>query len=193
MVNNITFSSRIRPVKKSEYIRIISGYGERNLVDYPWTLNQSVCAEKAYTKDVYDCSVCGITDGMQVLLMHLSPTNIANFDFAKVLNLVKEKFSLPNKDLQAILLGGKSGNINKPESYQLFQKFEDFLSSCKIPFSKFKGGNGTSDVAYSSVTDEWIIANNQMESVLNDKTKSTSELFKKCYNEVSIAECDDLC
>ena len=80
-MDNITFTSRIRPVTRAEFSRVILSYGDKNFVGYPWTLKESVLSNKAYTKDIADCSVCGITDGLKVLLIHLCPTEKINFQF----------------------------------------------------------------------------------------------------------------
>lgn len=189
-MNNITFTSNIRPVSKFEFNNIVSSYGSKNHVGYPWTIKESVCSNKAYTRDIADCTVCGITDGMKVLLMHLCPTEKINFDFKKVINLVKEKFNLQSPDLQGIIIGGKPPYTHGADSYKLFNLFEDFLSSYQIPFSKFKGGMATRDVAYSSVNDEWIIAN---DSFSLNNNQPIQKAMEDCYEEVKIADCDDLC
>ena len=63
--------------------------GAKNYVDYPWTIKESVFSNNAYTKNIADCTVCGITDGLKVLLIHLCPTNKENFNFNKVIDLIK--------------------------------------------------------------------------------------------------------
>ena len=189
-MNNISFQSRIRPITKNEFGRITSGYGVKNFVDYPWTLKESVFSDKAYTRDIADCTVCGITDGLKVLLIHLSPENKLNFEFNKVISLIKEKFDLNNPDLQAILVGGKPECTHGPQSYKLFGLFENFLTDAKINFSKLKGGMGAKDIAYSSATDEWVIAGDNMKPANPRIYTSPEDILKQNFAEVSISSED---
>ena len=191
-MDNITFTSRIRPVTRAEFSRVISSYGDKNFVGYPWTLKESVLSNKAYTKDIADCSVCGITDGLKVLLIHLCPTEKINFQFNKVVDFIKEKFDLNNPDLQAILIGGKPECTHGVDSYKLFGMFENFLDNSKIPYSKLKGGMGTKDVAYSASTDEWIIHNDAFKFPERNIFKPVEKAMEETYNEVKIADCDEL-
>lgn len=190
-MNNVSFQSRIRPVTRNEFGRITSGFGKKNFVDFPWTLKESVLSDKAYTRDVADCTVCGITDGLKVLLIHLSPVNKANQEFDKVVNFIKSKLDLANPDLQAILIGGKPSCTHGSESYCLFEKFEKFLSDSKIVFSKLKGGMGTKDVAYSSTTDEWLIASDNMKPLNPMVYTSPEAVLKQNFSEVVISSEDN--
>lgn len=153
-MNNISFQSRIRACNMAEFQRVTSTFA-RNSVNYPWTAKESVIADKAYTKDVFDCTVCGITDGLNVLLMHICPTVKENLNFKKIEKFILDKIDPHNPDLQGFLLGSilTCGLC----SGELFEKFEDFMNKYRIPFSKFQGSEGYSDVAYSSTTDEWLI------------------------------------
>lgn len=191
-MDNITFTSRIRPVTKAEFSRVVSSYGNKNFVGYPWTIKESVLSDKAFTKDIADCTVCGITDGLKVLLIHLCPTEKINFQFNKVTDFIKEKFNLNNPDLQAILVGGKPECTHGADSYKLFGMFEKFLEDSKIPFSKLKGGMGTKDVAYSSATDEWIVSNDVFKFPERNQFKTAQKAMEEVYNEVKIADCDEV-
>lgn len=191
-MDNITFTSRIRPVTKAEFSRVVSSYGDKKFVGYPWTLKESVFSDKAFTKDVADCTVCGLTDGLKVLLIHLCPTEKINFQFNKVVDFIKGKFDLKNPDLQAILIGGKPKCTHGEDSYKLFGMFEKFLEDSKIQYSKLKGGMGTKDVAYSSTTDEWIIANDVFKFPEKNQFKTAQKAMEEVYNEVKIADCDEV-
>ena len=191
-MNKITFTSRIRPVTVQEFSRTTFSMNKNQFVDYPWTLKESVFSNKAYTKSVADCTVCGITDGLRVLLIHLCPTNKINFDFEKVKKYICEKFDINNPDLQAILIGGKPEYSHGPNSYKLFGLFEDFLNRSKIPYSKLKGGFGTKDVAYSSTSDEWIIANNRIKRPELGEIRSPIKALENIFNEVKISDVDEV-
>ena len=80
-MNDISFTSRIRHCTKNEFNMVANRIGVKNYVGYPWTIKESVCSDSAYTRSIADCIVCGITDGLKVLLIHLCPTNAENFDF----------------------------------------------------------------------------------------------------------------
>ena len=73
-MNNLSFKSRIRPVSLEEFYPITNSIGRKGNVGYPWTLKESVLNDRAFTKGVIDCTVCGITDGDKVLMLHICPT-----------------------------------------------------------------------------------------------------------------------
>ena len=191
-MNNISFGSRIRHCTRNEFNMTVNRFGTKCFADYPWTIKESVFSNNAYTKFIVDCTVCGITDGLKVLLIHLCPTNKENFNFSKVVELIKNKFDLNNPDLQAILIGGKPECTQGKESYKLFNIFENFLKECNIQYSKLKGGMGAKDVAYSSEKDEWLIVNDMVERPRMREYKSPQKEIEKAYEEVKIADCDEL-
>ena len=174
-MNNISFQSRIRACSKSEFSRVTAGFAKKS-VNYPWTVKESVIADKAYTKDVFDCTVCGITDGLNVLLMHICPTVKENLNFKKIEKFILDKIDVNNPDLQGFLLG--SVQACGLYSGELFEKFEDFMNKYRIPFSKFQGSEDYSDVAYSSTTDEWLICS----------PKSLKNQFRK----IEISDLDEI-
>lgn len=191
-MNNISFGSRIRHCTKNEFNMVANKIGAKNYVDYPWTIKESVFSNNAYTKNIADCTVCGITDGLKVLLIHLCPTNKENFNFNKVIDLVKSKFDLTNPDLQALLIGGKPEWTHGAESYKLFNMFEKFLKDSKIAFSKLKGGLDTKDIAYLQEKDEWLITNDNVKRPQMGAYYPPEKTVKQAYEEVKIADCDEL-
>ena len=190
-MDGISFQSTIKPVSKAQFQKIVMPYGNHRYVDYPWTIKESVLADKAYTKHVFDCTVCGITDGLKVLLMHICPTRKENQNFPKIVNYIKSNFNLKNPDLQAFLLGSKPNMFDK-RSEQIFDNFETFLEENRIPYSKLKGGPHINDVAYSSETDEWIIGHDMAGNEnIKKALKTPRNFFKKFFTEVKISELDD--
>ena len=183
---NVSFKSTIRPTSVDDYNKTVPR-DEKFYVAPPWTFNESVCDTKAYTKNVLDCVVCGITDGVKVLLLHICPTNDNNQDFSKIIKFIKDKIDLNNPDLQAILVGSQPPRNGDNRSNILWDNFANFLNKYKIPFSQFKGGEGEKHVAYSSVKDEWVIA-----STKYDGSLTSQNALNQMFDDVFISSADDL-
>lgn len=183
-MDKISFQSRIRVTNLEEYRYVTSQFRNKS-VNFPWTIKESVLADKAHTQMVYDCTVCGITDGLKVLLLHICPTIKENLNFKKIENYIKNKIDLKNiENLQGFLLGSQE---NIKDSTKVFNFFEDFLKNNNIPFSKFKNGDCTNHVAYSSITDEWLIANEHF----NKKQDNSKNYLTKHFKEVELADFDE--
>ncbi len=193
MDNKISFTSRIKLVPLNEFYDTATNIGRKKFVNEPWTIKESVLADSAYTSDILDCTVCGLTDGEKVLLTHICPTNPSNRNFTKIEDFILKKVNIANKYLQGFILGSKPDNINSPNSTKLFDKFVEFMKKYDIPFSQFKGGVFENNVAYSSKTDEWIIGN----SAITDGLKKSYEnnplsLFNKIFDEVKVSDLDEI-
>ena len=157
-MDGISFQSRIRLVTPHDINVGSSRFTRSKVVDYPWTIKQSVVKNEAITRDVIDCSVLGITDGKAVFLNHICPTMEENLDFRKINNFIKSKLKgmdIPN--LQGFLLGSV-GDMDY-QSRLLFENFRKLMNELKIPTSVFRHGLSKIDVSYSSKTDEWQISN----------------------------------
>ena len=185
---NLSFKSTIRPTSVQEYNKS-TPKDKKYCVDYPWTAKETVLAEKAYTKNILDCVVCGITDGARVLLLHICPTHENNQDFSKIAKYIKEKIDLTNPDLQAILVGGQSPEKADKRSFALWENFAKLLHDFKIPFTELKGGSGEKHVAYSSLNDEWVIASDSYDN----NVQSVNEALKKMFDKVVLSKEDELC
>lgn len=190
-MDSISFQSTIRPISKPQFNKIVMSYGTNKYVDYPWTIKESVFSDRAYTKHVFDCTVCGITDGAKVLLMHLCPTNKENRSFQRISSYIKKHFDIKNPQLQGFLLGSKP-NLFDEKSEQVFNIFEKFFEEHKIPYSKLKGGSHINDVAYSLDTDEWLVShdfagNDGVKKVLQTPKK----FFDKFFGEVKLSKYDN--
>ncbi len=190
MDNNIAFTSRIRLVSPEEFRNVTGKISNKNFVAYPWTIKESVLAESAFTTDIYDCTVCGITNGQKVLLNHICPTMRENKNFRTIADFIKQKIDLTNENLQGFLLGSKN-NSASPDSSLIFENFVRFFKKHSIPFSQFKGGNGTHDVAYSSIKDEWIISDKTANSV--SRQSDPFSILKKLFDKTEISELDEVC
>lgn len=187
-MDKISFQSRIRVTHLNEYGSVVSSF-KKNAVKYPWTVKESVLANSAYTDLVYDCTVCGFTDGLKVLLLHICPTIKENLNFKKIEDFIKSKINLKNNEnLQGFLLGSKKNLDVSPDSEKVFNFFEDLMEKYNIPFSKFKNSKDINYVAYSSVKDEWLIGNGDF-NILKD---NSSDFLKKHFEEVMLSEYDEL-
>jgi hypothetical protein len=191
-MQNISFTSNIRLVSPNEYSKSISKISHKNFVDFPWTLKESVLADSAFTKDVFDCSVCGLTDGQDVLLMHLCPTSDKNKSFAKIEKFIEKKLWLGNPDLQGFILGGKFNNINSPRSIKLNESFEKFMIKHNIPYSLFRGGDFANNVSYSSKTDEWLISNELIKDDMKEVYKNPLDILSRIFDKIKISKLDEL-
>ncbi|MCM1338550.1 MAG: hypothetical protein NC191_02635 [Muribaculaceae bacterium] len=193
MNNNISFQSRIRIIGSDAFMQKVTKRRPRS-VDYPWTIRQTVFDTQASTTKVYDCTAMGINDGENVLLFHICPTEPRNKNLDKIKEFVtasiKEK--LNPQALQGFILGGKKNNINSPKSINLFCFLEDILKELNIPYSKFKGGEFENHVYYNSTTDEWLIGNSLLDDVPNSVFGSPKNALNKIFDEVNIAQCDEV-
>lgn len=192
-MNNISFKSRIRPVGFCEFIKQTKGFEQKHYVNYPWTVKESVIANKSITRDVYDCTVCGITDGLKVLMMHICPTMRKNDNFSEIVEFIKNNINLNDQNLQGFLFGSVSHSADG-KSRALFTNFENFLKEHSISYSKIRGSRDVSDVAYSSEKDEWLIRNNARLGVSSkDDNNEALNFFKSNYDEVKISDLDEVC
>lgn len=188
MIDNISFKSRIRAVRNGEFARASSMVKDKHFVNYPWRAIDSVKADKAMTLGVLDCTVLGITDGFEVLLMHLCPTNPENYNFNKIKKYIKEHIEIENPDLQAVLFGSQDYSNR---SQHLFYNLNKFIKSLNIPCSVFRNCDGEFNVGYSSTTDEWIVSGQQMDIAFN-KQMTSEEALKTNFKEIQLSAFDEI-
>lgn len=190
-MDNISFQSRIRLCSADCYdklVRLPAG----KLVKYPWTYKQTVVSESAGTRDIYDCTAGGLTNGQKVMCFHLNPTDSDNNDFSVIEKLFAKKFNLSDKNLQGFLIGSKNNNINSPFSPILFDNVFNFIQKLKIPFSYFRAGNYTNHIAYSSIKDEWLIGCDLLNYVSKDVFKTPQKACEKIFDSYHIGKTDQL-
>ena len=192
-MDNISFKSRIRPAGFWEFASQTRAFEPRQYVNYPWTVKESVISNKAITKNVFDCTVCGITDGLKVLMMHICPTIKINHDFSKIVAFIKDNINLQDSNLQGFLFGSVT-NFQDGMSGEIFGSFESFLKEHSIPYSKIRGSRDVSDVAYSSEKDEWLIRSNaRLRADINETGNGALNFLKENFDEVKISELDEVC
>lgn len=192
---NPNFQSAIKLLAPDEYKIESAKILQKYFVSSPWTVKDSVFADSAKTGCVIDCTVFGLTDGQNVLMMHICPTRSENNNFSKIINFIKSKIDLTNDNLQGFILGSKQKEFyDDIRSSELFENFMKFLNQYKIPFSYFKGGNHTipHEVAYRSVTDEWLVSN---EFITKNSSRVSPEKFIKevrMFDDFKVSELDEL-
>ncbi len=192
-MGNISFTSRIRMVSNEEFAKATHKLPYKKFVDFPWTIRQSVISDCAYTTGVRDCTVCGLTNGDKVLLMHISPVEHSNKNFNKIENFVKNKFGFYSDNLRGFVLGSKPNNFDSPKSTNLFEKFVSMMQKYNIPFSQFKGGNFEHDVAYFVSNDEWLIGNCVITDGLKEIYKAHPEdLCSRIFEKISLSQYDKI-
>ena len=182
-MDNITFKSDIRFVPLSKFNKYVNSFGSSNCVNYPWTVEQSVLSQNAYTKFILDCTAVGITDGSKVLLMHLCPTRQENKIFRNIENYIESKINMMDKhSIQGFLLGSR----NVAESRKLFDNILNLLKKLNISVSYFKNSLYENNISYSSITDEWLISNSFI------KQNNDVENYINSFAEVKISTSDKI-
>lgn len=185
-MDKISFTSYIKPVTTSQFNAAARLITKKNFVDYPWTCKESKKAASAYTTDVLDCTMCGITDGRDVFMMHICPTSSENSNFLKIKNFLLKKINFENKDLSALVLGGKIFTDDN-RSINLFYNFTNFLQSKHIPTTILRGGKiyEPVNVLYSSRKDEWLVASQYLDSFVNKEASKT--VLEKIFPTIHLA------
>jgi len=189
-MNNISFKSSIKPVTRSEFYKITNTIGRKNFVDYPWTVKETIQARSAYTNNVFDCTVLGLTDGEKVTLLHLCPTKGENKDFNKIINFIEEKVDLKNSFLQALLLGSQEKSLSK-SSATLYNKLLALITKYNIPTTQLACAKEYTDVAYQSNTDEWIVTSYKISRGVEDKNPP-EEILRDVFKKVIISDTDEI-
>lgn len=190
-MDNISFQSRIRLTSMDAFNKEVH-YGKKNYVNYPWTVKQSVMADKAATTEIYDCTAAGFTDGLKVLLLHICPTEPKNNNLNKIETFIKNKIDTSNPYLQGFILGSKNFNPNTPNSPKVFDFFLNLMKKLDIPFSYFRAGDYANNVAYSTAKDEWIIGSELLNSVDKSVFKTPEKAIEKIFEESNISNFDEL-
>ncbi len=186
-MTEISFTSGIQAVTQKAFGEAAVKIGSKNSVNYPWTINESIKAPAAYTKGICDCTMMGLTDGKDILMLHLTPMNESNHHFFSITQYIAQKMDLKNPDLQGILVGSKPTK----RSQDIYNKFLEFFKKYSIPFSELKIGKDRIDVAYSSQTDSWLVASPKIDRLMKKGADSKTAL-EGCFNEVKIAPQDEI-
>lgn len=189
MNDNITFTSAIRPIKTSLFEDLISDISKRHSVNSPWTCAESRRGKQVYTTGIIDCTMCGITDGKDVFMMHICPTKPENAKFSKIKEFMQDKIDFTNKNLKAVVLGARFyPDSNK--SYKLFDNFVKFLKSKNVDTTTLKCGDiyAQVDVLYRKDRDEWLIASKYLDSYVDKLPPGTA--LKKLFKEIELSKSD---
>ncbi len=183
----ISFTSKIVPLKQSDFFEITSAFNSKSLVDFPWTIDMTRTGKDVYTKNVCDCSSCLITNESEAILMHLDPMVYDNHIFSKVLIYLRNHINLNDKNLHAFLIGSK----NKKNSQDIWNKFVKLLDNLKIQTTILKDGKSPTHIAYRKINDEVLISNFHIEKLLK-KGADIKDALSGGFQKIKIAPCDKI-
>ena len=192
-MNNISFKSRIKLVQTEDFVKLTQNKNMKS-VNYPWTIKESVKATNALTTDIYDCTALGIVskDDNNVLLMHISPNGTDYKKINKIETFISKKINLLSDNLTGFIIGSKKNNINSPTSTKMFDKLAGILDKYQIPYTKFKGGNYSNNIAYSSKNDTWLVANDVVDLSKNVYNKNKKQILNFMFDEIKTAPNDNI-
>ncbi len=186
--NNLQFKSKIRPINYLKYREIIDKMGKNVEVKPPWTLAESIKNKNAFSTNIIDCTVCGLTNGQDVLMLHICPTVEKNKNFSKIKDFILKNFDVTSYDTRGFLVGSQKNNMYSQFSDTLFQNFVNFMEKFEIPFSQFRGTKKVPvHVAYSSTRDEWLLSNPIVNPYRYDL-----ESLKMSFDDIKIDKGDEL-
>ena len=186
-MNNISFTSAIRPVTARDFAKLTKPINRAHFVDYPWGINSSVVKQDVYTGYICNCTACLLTDGQKAMLMHLLPSSSANHNPKRIFNYINNHFYLPNKNLQAVLTGSKP----EKESEDIFNIFLNILNKFNIPATILKNGRAPTDLAYRTCTDEVLVTNKYIDLCLT-AGRSKQNALETGFEYIKIAPCDEI-
>ena len=192
-MDNISFKSRIKLVQTEDFIKLTQNKNIKS-VNYPWTIKESVKAPNALTTDIYDCTALGIVskDDNNVLLMHISPNGTDYKKINKIETFISKKINLLSDNLTGFIIGSKKNNMNSPTSTKMFDKLAGILDKYNIPYTKFKGGNYSNNIAYSSKNDTWLVANDVVDLSKNVYNKNKKQILNFMFDEIKTTPNDNI-
>ena len=192
-MDNISFKSRIKLVQTEDFARLTKNKNMKS-VNYPCTIKESVKAPNALTTDIYDCTALGIVskDDNNVLLMHISPNGTDCKKINKIETFISKKINLLSDNLTGFIIGSKKNNINSPTSTKMFDKLAGILDKYNIPYTKFKGGNYSNNIAYSSKDDTWLVANDVVDLSKSVYNKNKKQILNFMFDEIKTAPNDNI-
>lgn len=189
-MNNISFTSNIKLVSADDFEKVVKSAKNIKSVDFPWTIKETVKGKSAFSCDIFDCTAVGIVDHdtEDVCLLHLTSDFFKKFK--SVEKFINNKVNLLSDNLTAFVIGSKKNNINSPYSTKLFDKLVQFLDNNFIPYSKFKGGNYSNNIAYLGETDTWFVSNDVVDLTKSVYKKDKKQILNFLFDDVKIAQSD---
>lgn len=191
--SNVSFSSRIKLVHADKFAKEIADI--KHSINSPWTANEIIKADSAFTKGIMNCTAGGIVDGENVVMFHISTDDINN-KFIIIENVIKNNLNIKKRfsNLQGFLLGSHRESMDY-YSARNFKRFEEFMQKLKIPYSKFQGHTeicNNSDIAYKAKTDEWLISNKTFSKIIDRAPYALRKLLPECFDTINISPKDTL-
>ena len=74
----------------------------------------------------------------------------------------------------------------------MFDKLAGILDKYNIPYTKFKGGNYSNNIAYSSKNDTWLVANDVVDLSKNVYNKNKKQILNFMFDEIKTAPNDNI-
>ena len=169
-MSEVSFTSAIRPVSSEQFNKftadIVNNVNE-------WRPQGAKKGISAKTDRILDCTALGITDGQNVFLMHIIPEISSNKHFfEKIIDKIKKNYS-------------KESRIG-------YNNFAHFLRENKIPFSELKGGDNVHKIAYHSKTDEWLVSNPDIDSLIQSGENNPKKLLDIGFDTIKINKLDEI-
>lgn len=186
-MQSISFTSAIRPVSLGTFSKetsdIINNVSE-------WNIKGVKKGLSAKTDRILDCTALGLTDGENVLLMHIIPDLSSNKTyFGKIIEKIKQSIDMTSEYIQGLLVGSKSYSR---ESVIGYNNFARFLKENKIPFSELKGGDTVHEIGYHTTKDVWLVSNFDIDSLIKSGEKNPMKLLEIGFDKVKINKLDDV-
>jgi len=187
-MQNISFTSRIRPVSSSAFQDATTCF--MSSVNFPWAHYLTVKRTSAFTKGIKDCCAGGITNGKDVVLFHLCPDSNENKVFSDIETTLERFIDFDNDKLQGILVGSKS---YFRKSRKLYSNMEKFMQKHNIPYSTFKNkALGETDIMYKTENDEWLITNNYIQKFIKKNVYNVKKIIEKSFRKTNVSNNDEL-
>lgn len=186
-MTNISFTSQIVPVHVAEFEKTIQKIDRSNFVNYPWTLKEAVVGTNVYTKGICDCTCIVISDGKKAAMLHLDPSQKSNHYMQNMIDFFKVNFSEGVKNLKAFVIGSK----NSKSSQDIYNKWINFLTSYKVPFTVLKDGKNPTHVFYSVKSDKLLISNSSISKALKSDV-SPNDAINSSFEYILLSKQDKI-
>ena len=197
----LSFTSKIKFV---DYLKFWELTEQNNVkkVDSPYTANEIISDNAAYTDQIICCTAGGISNGKRVTMFHLIPDNSNTYGFERVEEILEEHTGVTKKTgskLNGLIIGGKGEEIRKTVDRHnhyanckiLFDKVKEFFENYNISPSIFwghKNNSQPSHIYYAGDQDTWFI--NAGNSRYDNREIKDAKTLKETYDTIKISDKD---
>lgn len=184
-MKEISFTSAIHPVSLKEFSRKAASIGEKYFVDFPWSMEQAVKAEKATTRGVNDCTMFGISDGREILMEHLCPDIELNHSTYFLKQHIARYIDTKSPFNQAVVIGSKPDK----KSQSVYSNVINMLKYFNIPYTELKISETPVNIAYISSSDEYLLSSSSIDNLIK-KGLDNETIINKTFKKVNISNDD---